>query len=110
MRLKSCRLSSTAALLGIPLLASIPFATLAQELEEILVTATRRVTNLQDTPISIQAFTAEDLELAGITQGSDLGIMVPNVVLNPGNGGGQSEFYVRGTPGVGIYVGAQVDF
>ena len=104
MRLKSCRLSSTAALLGIPLLASIPFATLAQELEEILVTATRRVTNLQDTPISIQAFTAEDLELAGITQGSDLGIMVPNVVLNPGNGGGQSEFYVRGTPGVGIYV------
>ncbi|HEY5567045.1 MAG TPA: TonB-dependent receptor [Gammaproteobacteria bacterium] len=106
MRLKSCRLSSTAALLGIPLLASIPFATLAQQIEEILVTATRRETNLQDTPISIQAFTAEALELAGIEQGRDLGIMVPNVVLNPAGGGGPGggSFYIRGLPGVGIYV------
>ncbi len=30
--------------------------------------------------------------------------MVPNVVLNPGTGGAQSNFYVRGLPGVGLYV------
>jgi outer membrane receptor protein involved in Fe transport len=74
------------------------------QLEEILVTATRRETNLQDTPLSIQAFTAEQLELIGITNGRDLGIMVPNVVLNPSVGGAQAVFRVRGLPGVGLYV------
>ena len=52
----------------------------------------------------LQAFTAEQLELGGITNGRDLGIMVPNVVLNPGTGGAQSQFYIRGLPGVGLYV------
>jgi outer membrane receptor protein involved in Fe transport len=74
------------------------------QLEEIIVTATRRETSLQDTPLSIQAFTAEELELGGITNGRDLGIMVPNVVLNPSTGGAQSQFYIRGLPGVGLYV------
>ena len=36
-------------------------------LEEIVVTATRRETDLQSTPLSIQAFTSEQLELGGIT-------------------------------------------
>jgi iron complex outermembrane receptor protein len=81
----------------------IPTSAYAQ-LEEILVTATRRETSLQDTPLSIQAFTAEQLELGGIINGRDLGIMVPNVVLNPSTGGAQANFYVRGLPGVGLYV------
>ena len=82
-----------------------PCAAFAQ-LEEIVVTAQRRQTNLQDTPISIQAFTAEDLELAGIEQGADIGIMTPNLVANPSGGGGSgaTEFYVRGLPGVGVYI------
>ena len=81
----------------------VPMAAQAQ-LEEILVTATRRETNLQSTPLSIQAFTAEQLEIGGITNGRDLGIMVPNVVLNPSTGGAQAVFRVRGLPGVGLYV------
>jgi outer membrane receptor protein involved in Fe transport len=84
-------------------LCTVPIVADAQ-LEEILVTATRRETNLQDTPLSIQAFTAEELELGGITNGRDLGIMVPNVVLNPNTGGAQPNFYIRGLPGVGLYV------
>lgn len=83
--------------------ACMPVAAFAQ-LEEIIVTATRRVTDLQSTPLSIQAFTAEQLEYGGIQQGQDLGIMVPNVVLNPGTGQSQSDFYIRGLPGVGIYI------
>ena len=75
-----------------------------RQLEEIIVTATRRETDLQSTPLSIQAFTSEQLELGGITNGRDLGIMVPNVVLNPSTGGGQAVFRVRGLPGVGLYV------
>ena len=84
-------------------LGCVPFAAFAQ-LEEVVVTATRRETSLQDTPLSIQAFTSEQLELGGITNGRDLGIMVPNVVLNPGTGGAQANFYIRGLPGVGLYV------
>ena len=53
-------------------------------LEEIIVRATRIDTNLQRTPMSVWAFTGEDLELAGIDAGRDLSIMVPNVVANPG--------------------------
>ncbi len=85
--------------IGLPLAASA-------QLEEIVVTAQRRETNLQQTPISIQAFSGEALELSGIKQGRDLGIMVPNVVLNPAGGGGPGggSFYIRGLPGVGIYV------
>jgi outer membrane receptor protein involved in Fe transport len=99
MRIYDLRLAAlSAAVIG-----CIPFGASAQ-LEEIIVTATRRETDLQSTPLSIQAFTAEQLELGGITNGRDLGIMVPNVVLNPGTGGAQSNFAIRGLPGVGLYV------
>jgi iron complex outermembrane receptor protein len=82
----------------------LPMSASAQ-LEEILVTAQRRETNLQSTPISIQAFTAEELETGGIQAGRDLGIMVPNLVANPQGGGvGAPQFYIRGLPGVGIYI------
>ena len=85
MRIQDLRLAAlSAAIIG-----CIPFGASAQ-LEEIIVTATRRETDLQSTPLSIQAFTAEQLELGGITNGRDLGIMVPNVVLNPATGGGQA--------------------
>jgi iron complex outermembrane recepter protein len=82
-----------------------PEAALAQ-LDQIIVTAQRRETGLQDTPISIQAFTSADLELGGIQQGADIGIMTPNLIANPAGGGGSgaTEFYIRGLPGVGVYV------
>src|SRR5688500_20400436 len=99
MRIQDLRLAALSA----AVITSLPFAAFAQ-LEEIIVTATRRETDLQSTPLSIQAFTAEQLELGGITNGRDLGIMVPNVVLNPSTGGGQAVFRVRGLPGVGPYV------
>jgi outer membrane receptor protein involved in Fe transport len=92
------------AALSAAIVGCIPFGASGQALEEIVVTATRRETDLQSTPLSIQAFTSEQLELGGITNGRDLGIMVPNVVLNPSTGGGQAVFRVRGLPGVGLYV------
>src|SRR5688500_1181352 len=99
MRIHDLRLAALSA----AVVSCIPFGASAQ-LEEIIVTAARRETDLQSTPLSMQAFTSEQLELGGITNGRDLGIMVPNVVLNPSTGGGQAVFYVRGLPGVGLYV------
>jgi iron complex outermembrane receptor protein len=99
MRTATFRVTALSAAIS----SCLPIIAQAQ-LEEIVVTATRRETSLQSTPISIQAFTAEELELGGITNGRDLGIMVPNVVLNPSTGGAQANFYIRGLPGVGLYV------
>jgi len=95
-----------AFLLSIPLLLSTSLPALSQQvaLEEIVVTSQRRETNLQETPMSVQAFSMEELTNANIQTGSELGIMVPNVVLNPGLGQGQSSFFIRGLPGVGIYI------
>ena len=82
----------------------LPLGAFAQ-LEEVVVTAQRRETNLQSTPISIQAFSGEELSLSGLQRGSDLGIMVPNLVANPSGGGVNApNFYIRGLPGVGIYI------
>ena len=100
IRSTTFRLSALAA----AVVGGLPFAASAQ-LEEIVVTATRRETDLQSTPLSIQAFTSEQLELSGLKRGQDLGIMVPNLVANPAGGGvGSPQFYIRGLPGVGIYI------
>src|SRR5262252_2950280 len=74
-------------------------------LDEMLVTATRVETNLQQTPMSVAAISGQELELRGIDAGRDLGIMVPNVVLNPGPAGevGASAV-IRGFPEVETYV------
>lgn len=74
-------------------------------LEEIIVTATRTATNLQQTPLSVYALTGDQLELAGIDTGRELGIMVPNVVLNPGPAGERfPAAFIRGLPGVETYI------
>ena len=47
-------------------------------LGEIVVTATRQATNLQNTPIAITAVTSGELESRGVTTVSDLTSVVPN--------------------------------
>src|SRR5690606_20959833 len=52
-------------------------------LEEIVVTAQRKSESLQDTPISIVAFSSTALENKGIGGLSDLQTQVPNLQLTP---------------------------
>jgi iron complex outermembrane receptor protein len=47
-------------------------------IQDIVVTATRQATNLQDTPIAITAVTAEALEVQGLRNVADLSAVVPN--------------------------------
>ncbi|GAB3113600.1 TonB-dependent receptor [Aestuariicella hydrocarbonica] len=51
----------------------------SQILEEVLVTATKRETNLMDTPVAISAFTEADLIRQGINNVKDLGNLVPSL-------------------------------
>ena len=74
-------------------------------LEEIVVTATRRETNLQDVPISVVAITGEDLEMRGLDSLERLSATVPNLNIIGGLAGpGTTSFTVRGIPRVGTYI------
>jgi iron complex outermembrane receptor protein len=93
------------------------YAQTSQDLviEEIVVTARKRVENIQDVPVAITAFSAEKLNEGGITNIANFGDRVPNVELESGNGAtGDANVYIRGVgqretksnldSGVGIYI------
>lgn len=63
-------------------------------LQEIVVTAERRATSLQETPISIAAITAEDLQKSGITSVSSLQANVPGLQIS--SLAGYTYPYIRG--------------
>ncbi len=67
--------------LVLPLGAALPTSSLAQEgavLEEIVVTAQRRETALQETPVAITVFSEERIEDLGIFNVADLSGRAPN--------------------------------
>ena len=59
-----------------------------QQLEEIIVTAERREASLQNTPISVAAFTAETMELKGLETLEDIATVTPNLDIKGARGGG----------------------
>jgi outer membrane receptor protein involved in Fe transport len=65
------------------------------EFEEITVTATKRETGLQDTPIAIQALGEEKLDEFNIANFDDYIRYLPNVNA-AGRGPGQSSIFIRG--------------
>ena len=70
--------------------ASAPF------LEEIVVTARLRSENLQEVPVAVNAFTAEDIEDAGIQRPNDYLSLVPNVTLVEAQNAGTTFLTIRG--------------
>ena len=85
-------------------------------LDEIVVTARYREENVQTTPISISAFSGEDLEIRSIENVEDIGLVVPNAYFrrNTSNFGPNNTIGLRGLnqvdfsyafePTVGIYI------
>ena len=89
----------------------------AQEggLNVIVVTAQRREESVQDIPIAISAFSAEELETRGISNALEVTQFVPNLVgLNNTGLGTANSYYLRGVgntesiatfdPPIGTYV------
>ena len=64
-------------------------------LAEVTVTATRRSENMQDVPISMQAFTAQTLQQLNVGTFDDYIKFLPNVTT-ANNGPGQNEIFMRG--------------
>ena len=84
-------------------------------LEEITVTARRREESLQDVPVSLSAFTADQLDAAGAVDITWLQQTTPNLTLQVARGSNSTLIaFIRGVgqqdplwgfePGVGLYV------
>lgn len=106
--------SSGALISGVPTIASAEEA----RLEEITVTARRRNESLMSTPVSVSAFSGDELKRLQVDKIDQIGRSTPNVEFrshsnaSSGNnnavvyirGIGQSDFAASTEPGVGIYV------
>ncbi|MBB4860284.1 iron complex outermembrane receptor protein [Novosphingobium chloroacetimidivorans] len=121
-------LASAMTLLGVSLPAMVSAQVVPPEkaagagpanvgVEDIVVTAERRESRLQDVPISVTAISAAGLESRGIRNFASLDATVPNLQLNngrPDGGGsaaaatirgvGQNDFQFPNDPGVGTYI------
>jgi iron complex outermembrane receptor protein len=85
-------------------------------LAEVIITAQYREENLQDTPFAITAVSGELLQEQGLTNVTDLGLVIPNANIRPqGSFSGPTpmigmrgvmttDFIYTSDPGVGIYI------
>src|SRR5258707_6647847 len=81
-----------------------------QELQEIVVTAEKRESTVQKTPISITAISGSDLQAEGLSDFTSVAQQVPGISFKT-SGPGQTEFEMRGltstggeSPTVGVYL------
>ena len=64
--------------------------------EEIIVTATKRESKIEDLPMSVQAITGSRLDNAGVNDFMDYAELIPSLSYIQ-YGPGRSAFYIRGT-------------
>src|ERR1039457_7159815 len=69
-------------------------------LEEVVITATKRESTVQDTPISVTAISAADIANKGLTDFNSLAQTVPGIAMRT-SGPGQTEFEMRGLSSAG---------
>ena len=74
-------------------------------LEEVLVTANRRVESLQEVPMSVSAFTSEFFRNTGVKNLSDLEQYTPSLKITPGVDSRSTSIRIRGIGSVGTNVG-----
>ena len=75
----------------------------AGALEEIIVTARRRTENLQQVPVSVEAFMGDQMALRGMERIENVIAQTPNVFAI-GWRTGDSRFAMRGIPDVGFFL------
>ncbi|MFO1426054.1 MAG: TonB-dependent receptor [Steroidobacteraceae bacterium] len=68
----------------------------ASGLEEVVVTARKRVESIQDAPLTIQAFSDAQLDERGVQGLADLSKFAPGLTFNAGTSRSSSTFSVRG--------------
>jgi outer membrane receptor protein involved in Fe transport len=85
------------------------------QLEEVVVTATKREQTLQDVPVAVTVTTAETLEKAAIQNITDLASLIPSLRVTQLQTSTQTNFLIRGfgnganNPGIEPSVGVFID-
>ncbi len=110
-----------AVLTALAIATNLPAVALAQSgmvLEETLVTAQKRTESMQETPVSMQAYSGAELEARSAGDLSNIADFTPNLefdTTSPISGSsnaavvfirgiGQTDFVLTSDPGVGIYL------
>lgn len=121
---KSKQIPWRAAPVASALLSCIPAARAADQpeavgLAEVVVTAQKRVENVQDVPISIQAFSTEKLEQMNVSRFDDYAKLIPSLSFQNSAGPSFEHVFMRGVasgatvnhsgslPSVGTYLDEQ---
>ncbi|MEH6583157.1 MAG: TonB-dependent receptor [Halioglobus sp.] len=81
-------------ILAASIVALVPTVSYAQ-LEEVVVTATKRVESLQDVPMSISAISGENIARLGASDFTDLATTVPSLSMRTA-GPGRTKLNIRG--------------
>jgi iron complex outermembrane recepter protein len=101
---------------SVALATTVPIAAHAQQIEEVIVTATKREQSLQDVSAAVTAVDAGRLENAKVNNLEDLQLIVPTVTF--GNDFNMAKIFIRGVgantsttgsePGVALHVDGAV--
>src|SRR5690606_11287197 len=96
LSIRNKRLSLRAAILACAG-CSLSVPSLAQDaIEEIVVTAQRKAESIQDVPIAVSAFGADEMQLRRIDDARDLQTAVPNLTYTGSGVAGGEGFQIRG--------------
>ena len=83
--------------LSLPVAAAEPAQTSAGSIEEIIVTSRREQESIQDVPVAVSAFTAQDIERIAPRTIVDMDGLMPNVSIQQQTAGpGMGAIYIRG--------------
>tara|TARA_R110001583_G_scaffold57841_3_gene172805 strand:- start:1143 stop:3494 length:2352 start_codon:yes stop_codon:yes gene_type:complete len=93
---------SAAIVLANAALVTSSFAAESVVIEEVIVTATKRATSLQDTPLAISAFSQETLTTNHVTNVFDLEGMVPNLHIRESGDHNIPLIFIRGQGAIDV--------
>ncbi len=66
------------------------------QIEEVIVTSRRTEENLQDIPVAVAAFSAEDIEKQGLSTTADVAKLIPGVQFDQGFSAADTRVSIRG--------------
>lgn len=93
------KIPMTLKVMAAPTVASLfilPQQSVAQGLEEVIVTAQKRAENLQEVPVSVSALAGSDIEMLRFRDGADITAQIPNLQATNTMGDGFPIFSLRG--------------
>ncbi|MFO1377930.1 MAG: TonB-dependent receptor [Steroidobacteraceae bacterium] len=107
--------AAVVATLGAATIGTLPSTALAQQggtpaiggLEEILVTARKRVESAQDVPVTMQVFSQQELEKKDLTSLEKIAASNPGLIVGRGGNGSGAQLTLRGISSQPISVGIE---